>query len=654
MKNLYNILLCNKKGISKVFLLICVFLLGAIHFSQIYKSNYFNGQFYQSWFGPAAKMACGQGYTNYDQGAIGSEKLYSFLNNIKKDNPNSISCEDVLKAPVTPLNYYQYSKYLIGAVGLIWKVKGVEWQSLYILVALLGGLSWLFFTLLLSKFLGFWLGSFLTPIFMYFSIINNYAIHIRDFSKVPFFLFFIYLLLSLIMELLCLKRLKTLVLISAAIGLTLGLSIGFRGDLKLMWLPYVLVCTLCLFPFSRKSLFKTFVLVSVAIIMYLLAGLPMLFNDNQSYAQGHVAVLGFADKMDDILGLASDDYSKVGAYKDWNVIQRIQTYNSRFLKLENVELGQLNFGRAGKSLFIEWVKNFPFDFYWRSLTTSVRIFDLTLKTQGYFFNFIYLLSIAGVVFIFFIISSFSIFRFVVLFLVWVFFFTYPSLQFQQRHFFQMEPLLVVLAIFSLFISFNLFYDHNYLKSFKPRKANILLICSLFFLVPNFLYYLQRENLIFISEELAKMNEGEEISFNNVNDKINTNISFDLNKLKPGYYFLKLKFDKSKRCNFYGNKVSFKYRYSQSHYGFNFEKSFNAIPNGRSFNFIFIPTVISKESRLKQIVFEGSNNMKCLEKVSLLNDPQFLKPLPLLFVTKNINNQLFSYKVPFLFRLSGSM
>ena len=128
--------------------------------------------------------------------------------------------------------------YLELTVALIWKITGVSWSRLAILHGILFGLvsalSYGLFRLGLTKLFSL-LGS--VPVFMSTSSLDLVP-HLRDYAKGPFLLG-----VMLIMGVLVLQPMsgRRVVAFSGLAGAVVGFGLGFRTDLIIAVLPFMVV-----------------------------------------------------------------------------------------------------------------------------------------------------------------------------------------------------------------------------------------------------------------------------------------------------------------------------------------------------------------------------------------------------------------------------
>src|SRR5665213_388150 len=224
-------------GRPDLYLVIAVFVFSwvtAALYLPAFRASGGVGNFYQDEFGPAVMSACGHGYISPDLHAAPS--LQAFLDR----RADTFNCTDLPAHPPTTdsLSGMQRAfRYLMMSAALVWRVTGVSWAAIDIVlsalfaISLAGGFRALRFvcgrTLAIAGTL-LWMAS---PIHL-----GNLP-HLRDYAKTPFFILLFIAMAFVIRE----RRPSRLVLAGALFGLVQGIGLGIRTDVILNFAPFLLV-----------------------------------------------------------------------------------------------------------------------------------------------------------------------------------------------------------------------------------------------------------------------------------------------------------------------------------------------------------------------------------------------------------------------------
>ena len=205
---------------------------------------------------------------------------------------NALDCKDVAALPSRPLtltanaNWY----YLYGSAAALWRVTGVSWTSLDILVAAFAGtatvLVYGLFRLVAGPAAAFVLALLLTlaP--------SNLMrlLSLRDYSKAPFVLAAILILGVIVMR--PMSRVRLLAM-AALYGAVVGIGYGFRGDLAVM-VPFGAAIVLWFPPGDIKGhIVRNAVAAAVLLATFLIVAAPVLAGlSTGGGCQYHFALLG--------------------------------------------------------------------------------------------------------------------------------------------------------------------------------------------------------------------------------------------------------------------------------------------------------------------------------------------------------------------------
>lgn len=152
--------------------------------------------FYQSNFEPAVMMACGRGFVT---SPVVPQALTDFLNVTRDDFDCGLLPAAMNEQPLTtPANANWY--YLYAAAAATWKVTGVSWTALDVLVCLMSAavaaLLYGLFRLVAGRLVSATVALLLT-----LSPANlSHLLSLRDYSKAPFVLAAVLILAALVLR----------------------------------------------------------------------------------------------------------------------------------------------------------------------------------------------------------------------------------------------------------------------------------------------------------------------------------------------------------------------------------------------------------------------------------------------------------------------
>jgi len=322
--------------------------------------------FYQSEFGPAVMLACGRGFQGPDTRA--EPALAAFL----LQQTDAFDCTQLAPAAATVAltPFQRASKYLEFAVAMTWKITGVSWSRLVILPgALFGAVAALTYGVLrlgLSRRLALLA---LVP-----SVIStpNFMIvpQLRDYAKGPFLLATILLMGALVTGSGDRRRIIGL---SAIAGAVIGIGLGFRFDLVIAVLPFVLTAALLVplrvTPSTRILALAAFFAVLAAATVPLLRG-----ASGEGSNAGHVALLGLSADFDRPLRVEPSIYEFAGQYNDSLAFSIINSYAIRVEdQRRGVDLSTSAYDRAALGYLTQLALVFPADLVTRIVSASRTI-----------------------------------------------------------------------------------------------------------------------------------------------------------------------------------------------------------------------------------------------------------------------------------------
>jgi len=319
--------------------------------------------FYQSEFAPAVMFACGRGLANPD--ARTASALEAFLS----ERTDSVNCADLPPpAGTIGLDAFQRTcRYLELTVGSIWKITGVSWSRLAILHGMLfgavGALSYGLFRLGLTR-----LWSLLGMVPVLISTPNlNLVPHLRDYAKGPFLLG-----IMLIMGVLVVypASVRKAVALAALAGAVVGFGLGFRTDLMIAVLPFVVVVA---FLIPALSIRGRATAIATFLACFAVVAAPLLGVYSSGNNIGPVALLGLTKPFDRTLGIRPSIYEYSGQYNDSLIFSIVNSYAVRIEgRRAGVDLATAEHAGASMKYLSEIARTFPADLVTRTLA-AVRM-----------------------------------------------------------------------------------------------------------------------------------------------------------------------------------------------------------------------------------------------------------------------------------------
>src|SRR3989344_4213239 len=387
---------------------------------------------YQDSLEPAIYIACGKGFG-------GSPNSYPVVGkDFLSGKVDHFSCADMpVKQPIsrTGIGVRDWY-YLVGAIGIFWKITGISWSSIPYLVSFLAslsiGISYVIFRMGLNRVF-----SFLASLGFLFSTIHlTHLNNLRDYSPTPFVLAIILVLFIVVSKPLNNFR---LFLLSALLGGLVGVGYGFRGDLPIT-LPIIFISLLFFLP--ENSLLKmprNIGLVIVVLITFFATAYPVLEtfkNEHTGNCLFHTAQQGLTEPFSQQLHVLPAFYDWGDQYSDSLAAGMGISHGMRNLKLTENDYCNYHYYLSTKDLYLSAVKTFPGDILTRLYGSVASIFKP------------HRLILAG---IFILLLSIYHLRLALWVLVCVlYFYGYPAIQFGKRHYFYLTFWFLFLYAFFIY------------------------------------------------------------------------------------------------------------------------------------------------------------------------------------------------------------
>lgn len=331
--------------------------------------------FYQSNFEPAVMMACGRGFVTSPSMP---RELADFLNVTRGDfdcaRLPAAMTERMLTAPANA-NWY----YLYGAAAAVWKVTGVSWAALDVLVsamsAIVCAVLYGLFRLVTARSV-----AAAIAIVLILSPANmTHLLSLRDYSKAPFVLAAILILAVLVMR--PMQRLATLAL-AAAYGLVVGIGYGFRGDLAVM-VPFGAFVVLVFLPGAfRASAGRNALAAAVLLASFCAVAWPVISGLKFGGCQYHFSLLGLTEPLTTELRLTPSIYRFGEQTTDTFADLKVGDYAVRVMGAPLPRLCTAAYDTASGRLYFQLARTFPADFVVRAYASVLMILRVGLAVPG--------------------------------------------------------------------------------------------------------------------------------------------------------------------------------------------------------------------------------------------------------------------------------
>lgn len=349
---------------------------------SVVSAHWREGQFYQTWFGPAVCLACGRGFTDVDFSTIDS--LTDFLL-MKADH---FSCDQLPagQLPLRPVDQWTgfqlFHLYLMGTLAFLWRVTGVQWQSLAILTGFLHGVT------AASAYALFRLGmrrvasTGMALLLLCSSGVTANLIMYRDYSKAPFFTLALF---GIGLMALHGGERRIIALASALTGLSIGIGIGFRQDALIVIPLFILAASLFLpnGPVTRAPKDSLTALFCFGLCFFI-GSAGALFALMDGANSWHVSLIGllteFAPQCQIIF---SPLYEWVTHPSDGYIEQIVNAYRLLIrLDASFAHITTSAYDSAGFDMYRSIVWTTPYDFMLRMAGTIDRVYNLPFKWDG--------------------------------------------------------------------------------------------------------------------------------------------------------------------------------------------------------------------------------------------------------------------------------
>ena len=416
-------------------------------------------QFYQDQFGPAVMRACGRGFVNVDSGSVPA------FDDFLKQRTATLRCEDLpgTMRPVELTGLQGSSRYLMTAAALTWRATGIRFSALDGLIAVLFAVSVGAAYAAVRCGCGRIIALIVVVLWASsYRHLENLP-HLRDYSKAPFFILMLLAMGIVAAE----RRPGRLLAVGAAFGAIQGLGFGMRTDAALNFAPFLLVLFAAASGEGMRALRSRLACAVAALMVFTVVALPILHTYAEKSSLWHVVLLGFTSPYDENLniGFPRTAYHFPYAYNDSYIEAVVRAFWARLHPADPlVTMLTPAYDRAGRVYFFRIASIFPGDVIARGVSSMAGITNLPFwlpdgdvpigvaspvmrniwHARGVAAQSMYgsgLLIIAAVLMIIGIQAP--LYALVAFLLVW-FWGAFPAIEFQGRHIFQFE--FVMLAV----------------------------------------------------------------------------------------------------------------------------------------------------------------------------------------------------------------
>ena len=357
--------------------------LAAFLFTQWYMPVYRAGggtsQFYQNEFGPSVMLTCGRGFVNAD---VRQAPAFAAFLTQKVDG---LQCTDVPAAiRIVELDGLQgITRYLMTAVSLVWRVTGISWRALDGLIAVFVAATVASAYAVMRFVCGRAVSLAVTLLWALSPWHLQNVPHLRDYSKAPFFMFLLIAMAVAFVE----RRPRRLLLLGIAYGIVQGVGFGMRTDVVLNFLPFFII----LFAAPSEGVFSAFkprlTCAVAAIGLFAAVSYPVLQTYTRNISLWHIALLGLTSPYDEnlVIGFPRPAYGFPYAHNDAYIDTVVRSHAAEvhpngapFLMLSRA------YDQACQEYFALLARMFPGDLMTRMVASVVRVLNFPFgQTEGH-------------------------------------------------------------------------------------------------------------------------------------------------------------------------------------------------------------------------------------------------------------------------------
>ena len=404
-----------------------------------------HGRFYQEYFEPAVMTACGRGF-------VVTSPPFPALTDFLALKRDRFDCRDIPSTVDYRFASFQAPwRYLMLAVAVTWKIRGIAWSALGPLSGVLFGaavaVSYGIFRLGMGRLFAL-AGAFAFAV----SPIHLMEVpHLRDYAKAPFALACLFIIGVLAARSI---RPRIALALSALYGVVAGIGYGFRSDL-LIYLPPFFITVAAFTPGGvTKNLRRKALSASACLAAFTAVAWPMLsIGARNGTCLWHFMLLGLTNTFTENLHLVHGPYDWGDRFADRWVYGTLAAFaERRHPDLGLIQYCSLQYDAIGREYYARIAVTFPADMMTRALASIDGILRQPLWRPSllpdfapalYLWRDRFLRYLPGTGFGWvaaaLLVAAASDLR-IALFLVCVllFFCGYPAIQFHPRHSFHLD------------------------------------------------------------------------------------------------------------------------------------------------------------------------------------------------------------------------
>lgn len=390
---------------------------------------------WQEWYAPAVALGCGYGYVMLPMNQ--GDPLHAFLS----AKSSKLDCSQV-KPPeqVGELGRYQSEyRYLIGLVGLTWKMTGPDWGVMRGFISVLVALAAVWAFLLCRAVIGAISALVVTLLFILAPEHIEMATRMRDYVKAPF----VFAAIALALYSTNAVAVRHLIYAATA-GAIVGIGFGFRPDVVLL-LPFVLIVLIGLCA-PQNGVKQRLLAGGVFLATFATASAPIFLTYvSEDSLMPHVTILGLSDLASYNLATQPGSYAWGINHADLYVLEAMNAYAAvEFQGVDSVPYTKSEYAAAGMTYLLEMLRLFPGDMFLRvgaavvSLVEASIVEGLRLESfRAIYGGLLFVLTVASISGV--VATCFSNRRRGVAFgLAYLFMAASVALQFEHRHYFHAE------------------------------------------------------------------------------------------------------------------------------------------------------------------------------------------------------------------------
>jgi len=342
------------------------------------------------------------------------------------------------------------------SAGLTWRLVGISSSNLAVLLGLLYGASVVavygVFRLCTKRVL-----AVAGALIMTVSPIQlRYLPQLRDYAKAPFILTLILILGLLVVRPFTRRRLLAL---ATGYGAVMGIGFGFRNDLLINALPFMVTVALFL-PVPIRSHVRTkLAALALCAVSFVACGWPIITAYRSGSNTGHVALLGLMTYFNTPLGVTGSVYDWGAPYDDGFAIKVISSFAER-VHHRSVSALSSEYDRATLEYLLVIGRHWPADLRISGYASVLRLVELPFQVGSCtlaappavvdgFIGWLYgvwagaLSRLSGIGLTISALAVLTVASSSVRVGIWflaalVYFAAYPAVQFDARHFFFLE------------------------------------------------------------------------------------------------------------------------------------------------------------------------------------------------------------------------